>query len=108
MEKSLKLRNWFVAIFLILNSTSTLANYNCSGQVTRILEWPSKCNGLLAYQTTASNGKWICSVSTKTETLILMAYAAQKQVNVRLDTAVASSCEVVDHYHRPMYVSVND
>jgi hypothetical protein len=87
------------AIILPLNA---MAVPNCPGSVTEILEWPSKCGGNLAYKLDSVPGKWLCTTSSKGESLVLTAYVTGKTLTARL--AADLPCNEVESYHTPLYI----
>lgn len=81
---------------------------NCPGNITKILDWPSKCDGHVAVKLDSNPSNWICALSDKSDFMILTAYAAKKWVDVRLDSALSQSCETLTNYHVPHYISITD
>ena len=104
---------WLFAL-LSLSAGSNAASENCGGKVTMVMDHPSQClqtSGSIteshaAFQIESSAGKWICSVSTFGDSLVLAALAAGKQVSVRIDLPTQGDCSSIAHYTELEYVSV--
>jgi hypothetical protein len=99
-------------VILIFLAAFSLPSFSleCKGQVTKILDWPSKCSTGIAYQLESSNDKWICSISPQSDSMILTAFAADKTVISIISTGVAagdSTCTILStHYLKHQYIVV--
>lgn len=95
----------FFSLFLMAFNTN--ADIGCTGNVTLVMEWPDQCGGNLAYFTDNSNGKWFCSLSEKSGSLVLAALASGKKVTSTLLESDASSCSTIAaHYLMPRYIII--
>ncbi len=70
-----------VLVFLWPGTSMAL---DCNGRITEIYSWPNKCNGHYAYKTDNNNSRWFCSVSDKSDALVLLAYSTNKMVRTRV------------------------
>lgn len=100
---------YILSLLLLLPVASYSATPTCAGKVIQILDW-NYCDGHLAYRLDTSNGKWICSKSSNSDSMVLTAYATGKKLSASLndvasDTSpkVASSCEDLQDHHVPRY-----
>ena len=101
-------------LFLFFSTYSSIAETTCPGKVTRILDWPSKCDGKLAFKLSSTNGKtaindkWWCTLSDKSASMVLTAYASNKTVHPRFNPDTADSCSTVKDYHEAMYIWISN
>jgi hypothetical protein len=96
-----------LGLFFILSSPA-YAVLDCVGKVERILEWPQQCNGNLAFilDNNKSNGKYVCTLSSKSESMVLAAFMAGKNISFRLGIS-GETCEgLTSHYLKPTYIHV--
>lgn len=91
---------------LTIVSVFSLAQTNCPGRVTEVMEWTEKCNGNLAYRPDSTPGSWLCTKSSRSESMILTGYAAGKTIKPRFDSTI--TCESLEHYTTPTYVILLD
>ena len=82
-------RLFYVVILMVAQQASAL---DCDGHVTEVVDWPGKCNGQFAYKTDNNNAKWFCSLSDKSNSLILAAYVSKNKVRTRV-AAPGETCE---------------
>jgi len=79
---------------------------DCVGKVTKVMDWPAQCPNGVAYRLNVSNGKWICSKSKQSDSIILTAVATDKLVTTRV-TSSESTCDVLaTHYIEHEYIIV--
>lgn len=84
------------------------AEINCKGKITWVMDYPIKCNGNTAFKTSTSNGKWICPPSEKGNSIVLAALAADKAVEVYIDSQSGSyTCGTLPHYVNAKYIIIN-
>lgn len=101
--------NKLASAFILLFTTFTVfADENCPGKVTAILDYPVYCDGNLAFKLDVSGGKWICSLSDKSDSIVLLAYSTGKTLDPRLELPTPGDCSSVTHYQKPIYLSVRD
>lgn len=93
-----------ISITLFLFSLNTFAVTSCPGKVTKVMDWPSKCDGNLAFRLDSTGDIWFCALSNTSNSMILTAYTTGKTVVPRIDTDIAPDCESLSHYHRPRYI----
>lgn len=74
---------------------------DCVGKVTNVLDYPRYCGGNLAFKLDSTNGKWVCTLSDVSGSMILAAFTSGAKVNVR---TAAETCGAIEHYHRPSYI----
>ena len=79
-------------IMLVLLLSSTASALDCDGHIVEIYSWPNKCDGNYAYKIDAANSRWICSVSDKSDALILLAYTSKKLVRSRVNANSSETC----------------
>lgn len=97
-----------IPLTLLMFSFSVFASENCPGKITIILDYPSQCNGELAFQLDSTGSKWLCSLSNKSNSMLLTAYAAGKKINPRLVLSKAGDCKSITNYQKPLYMSIHD
>ncbi len=98
----------FITILLSVVTFPAIASTACSGKVHRILDWPAKCNGHLAFKIDSTGDVWLCALSDKGDSMVLTAYAADKNMSVRLELPTPDSCESATHYIIPLYMGMYD
>ena len=92
----------------LLISLSIIASENCPGNVTVVLDYPSKCDGNFAFQLDSTGSTWLCALSEKSNSMVLTAYAAGKKINPRLELTTGGDCKSIAHYQKPLYMSIHD
>lgn len=92
--------------FMSATSFNALAVPSCPGRVAQILEWPNKCNGNLAFKLDSTHGSWLCTLSKRSESMVLTAYASEATIVPRLNDDIP--CSSIDDYHIPMYIVLRD
>ena len=86
-----------------------IASQTCTGKVTSIIEYPTKCDaGRYAFQMDITGEQWICAITDKTEALIMAAYMGNKRLGVRLDLTTTNDCTSINNYQVPLYISIKD
>jgi len=97
-----------IFICIMLLSMSNFAfSLDCKGKVKVILDWPQQCNGNLAFILDEnSNGKYICTASGKSESMVLAALMAGKKISVRLNVSGETCNTLSSHYLTPTYLHV--
>ncbi|HEY0924148.1 hypothetical protein [Rheinheimera pacifica] len=72
------------------------------------MDYPQQCNGNTAFSTESSNHKWILPPSNKGEAFLLAALAADKIVDVYIDSQDnAFSCNNLPNYIKAKYIIIN-
>ena len=96
-----------LGVFILVSSNKALAD-ECAGKVQRVLDWPEKCNGQIAFKVESTNGKWVCALSSVSSSMVLAAYASGKTIVARTDDEKAAGCSSLSHYHKPLYIYMHD
>jgi hypothetical protein len=87
---------------------ASASDINCRGKVTWVMDYPERCNGNTAFKTTGSNVKWICPPSDKGNALVLAALAADKEVEVYINSQNGVlDCNNMPDYSMARYVIIN-
>lgn len=103
------MKKFIVFVCVILSSAQVFAaTPSCTGKVQFVLDWPTKCGGRMAFKLEANTDKWICTLSEKSEAMLLLAYSAQKRVTARLDGSLSRDCSTLTDYHKPLYIYIRD
>ena len=92
-------------LLFVIISSNAYAVKTCSGKISHVLDWPTKCDGNIAFRLDSVSGIWICTTTPKSEAMILTAFGANKSVAVRLSTE-KTSCSDIEQYHQPMYIYI--
>uniref|UniRef100_UPI0040483230 hypothetical protein n=1 Tax=Rheinheimera sp. TaxID=1869214 RepID=UPI0040483230 len=93
---------------LITAANVYAADINCSGKVSWVMDYPSQCDGNTAFKTTGSGDKWVCPPSDKGNALVLAALAADKRLEVYIDSQNgAFSCNNLPNYVKARYIIIN-
>ena len=87
-------------------SSSVTAATTCPGKVTEIMEWSAMWDGNLAYRVDSTGSSWLCTISDKSGSMVLAAFASGKTIEPRLNADI--SCSDVEQYHVPMYLKLLD
>ncbi|MBA6233656.1 MULTISPECIES: hypothetical protein [unclassified Colwellia] len=97
-----------ILIMLLIMSTSAFADVDCKGTVKLVLEWPQQCNGNLAFMLDGnkSNGKYVCTISSKSESMVLSALMSGKSISFRVKVSGETCESLSSHYLTPMYLHV--
>lgn len=64
------------------------------------------CQGNIAFKTTASAAKWMCTKSQEASSVVLAAMTTGKGTHVSIDNANAATCPDLPHYREISYVIV--
>jgi hypothetical protein len=84
---------------------ASAANFNCPGKVVAVMDYPSQCSGKMAFQTTGSNGQWICVPSETGQSIVLTAMTLGKSISVYIHNDTGSlTCANLPHYKEARYV----
>lgn len=97
-----------VFAFFGLAPISVLAgDISCNGGVTMVMDYPEHCGGHVAFRTETSNHKWICSTSKNGDAIALAALAADKDLQVYIDSQNNSfDCSNLPNYVAARYIIV--
>jgi hypothetical protein len=107
-------------IFLFLFSSQAFATKTCSGKVTRLLNWDTKCisNSIsrLAYKVYSTDNssnpavsinQWFCAESDLSEALLMGAFYSGKSISVIVEDNGGETCgNLLRPYTNPRYISV--
>lgn len=95
-----------IGALLLGTSLYSYADVDCKAKVVNILDWPSKCDGLSAFKVENGNDKYICSLSTKSDAMVLTAFMGGKTIGLRLSIN-GETCETLStHYLKPSYIYI--
>ncbi|WKD48659.1 hypothetical protein [Microbulbifer spongiae] len=100
----MKRLTWLLGGIVLTSNANAVANV-CPGKVTQVLEWPSKCENL-AFRLDSTGNKWWCAISDRSNSMVLTAFATGKEISPRINDALAQSCESIEDYHKPLYMSL--
>ena len=95
-------------LFLLTSSISFAVN--CEGYVYLVIDYPNKCPGNLAFQTTNASGaknnnsKWICSLSSGSDALVLTALTTNREITFKLSGVSESCSALTGDYLVPTYM----
>lgn len=96
-------------ICLSFFAQTTLADFGCTGPVRVVMEWPDHCDGRLAYMADANNSKWVCTLSQRSESMVLAAVASGLKLTTVFPDSVNATCATLDtHYLSPRYIMVRN
>lgn len=82
------------------------AEMPCGGQVRMVMGDHPSCNGNLAFKTTASASKWMCTKSQESGSVVLTALTTENSTYVSIDNANATTCPDLPEYREISYVIV--
>ena len=84
------------------------ADINCRGKVTWVMDYPEPCDGNTAFKTAGTAGQWVCPPSDKGNALVLAALAADKVLEVYIDSQNgAFNCNNLPSYVKARYIIIN-
>lgn len=75
-----------ILLITLMPSVVIAKDINCKGLVTRVMDYPGRCNGNKAFKTSASNGIWISPPTEQGNAIISTALAADKKLQVYIDS----------------------
>jgi hypothetical protein len=80
---------------------------NCNGTVTYVMNYEGQCDGNYSFQTSGSNGVWMCPASEKGNALVLAALASGKSVDVYINNQGGTiTCATLPNYSKATYVVI--
>lgn len=106
-DKEMKVKTIIFSVVALVGISSSANALDCTGTVTKTLDWPSKCGGNMAYAMTNTSGVWLCTLSKASDAMILTSMATGKTITTRLDTV--ETCNTLStHYMTPTYIITNN
>ncbi|KGJ88796.1 hypothetical protein [Colwellia psychrerythraea] len=93
-------------LLLALTPLVSFASEDCNGKVSYIMDHPSWCESHLAFKMDIIPEKWICSLSERSDSMILTALASDKVISARLALQIPGKCQAIGHYQKPEYISL--
>ena len=98
---------------MMLSFIVNAADLRCGGVVNNVMDYPTKCADNLAFTLGAtedqsgSNGKWLCSPSTRSDSMLLTALVSGKEINSYIynpENVSACSDLLTESYIIPRYL----
>jgi hypothetical protein len=102
------MKTLLIILIVFIPTMASAKDINCKGFVTWVMDYPGQCDGNTAFKTSGSNGKWICPPSEKGNAIILAALAADKKLEVYINSQDgAIDCDSLPHYVDARYIIIN-
>ena len=99
------MRRALILVMLLAFSSENALALDCEGNITQVMDHFVNCSGNMAYMTDNSNGKWFCTISATSTSIVLAAFIAGKKVSTRiLPTSDPSCSQISTHYQTPQYI----
>ena len=103
-----------LSVLILIFPLIAISSENCSGKVVAIIDYPGVCldsanEGHIAFYLDTiggTSGPAICSLSDRSDAMILTAYASAKPVSPRLDLVTPGDCNSITQWQKPRYLSI--
>ncbi|MGH1469979.1 MAG: hypothetical protein ACRBCS_02215 [Cellvibrionaceae bacterium] len=100
------MKHLILGFFLTLTSFSLFAaETNCGGTVTLVMA-DYGCQGNMAFKTTQSGSKWMCTKSKEAGSVLLAAFMAGKTVSAYIEISDVGQCANLPNYRNINYLII--
>ena len=90
---------------MLISSVTLAGAIPCTGKVSAVLaDHPTCGEANIAFITSATNGKFVCTKTTPAVSTVLSAAAMQKDLKVVFTDTVASNCDSIPEYSTVSYM----